>query len=118
MTVFLLYAYSKTTRLHARADARAHAHIHTHTRTLGEEYLDSVLQYDVERDRWTPLPSMFRQRENAVAVTASGKAYVLGGHSGDQYLSSVESFDPRTRTWKIEHSMDTPRHALACVGVI
>ncbi len=38
--------------------------------------------------------------------------YVLGGHDGVRYLSSIERFDPSTSEWTIVAIMDSPRTGL------
>jgi len=49
--------------------------------------------------RWTPCPSMVRQRSGATAVALNDQIYVLGGWDGRTIWSSMERFDPRAQTW-------------------
>ena len=48
---------------------------------------------------------------------ASGVLYAVGGFDGRGALSSVEAYDPATKTWSAVASMMTARYGLA-VGVL
>ena len=66
-------------------------------------------------------------REGAAAVTLDGSVYVIGGHDGTSYLSSVEVWTPSRRGrrcgdaagghWRPVSSLVQPRSSLAAVAV-
>ena len=43
------------------------------------------------------------------AAMAGGKVYVMGGYGNDDYVSSVECFDPVTGAWEVVAPMGTAR---------
>ena len=46
----------------------------------------------------------------------SGKLYVMGGHDGQNWLSSVERYDPAKNAWEAVAPMSTARSALAAAA--
>ena len=58
--------------------------------------LDSVERFDVATNKWTTIAAMLRPRGGVGVDTLAGKIYAAGGHDGNRYLSSVETYDPLT----------------------
>ena len=82
-------------------------------------YLSSVEQYDPATNAWeavAPLPSA--RRDHAMAVL-DGKLYAVGGFNRNgghnNYLSSVERYDPSLNAWEAVAPMASARqeHAVA-----
>ncbi|KRY92953.1 Kelch-like protein 8 [Trichinella pseudospiralis] len=73
----------------------------------------SVEVYDWRRDRWFSVLKMVYQRRHVGVVSANGKVYAIGGHSGIDHLSSVEVFDPLLGLWTSRASMNTNRRGIA-----
>ena len=51
------------------------------------------------------------------AVVVRDRIYCLGGYDGRSFLSTVESFDPRTGEWHAESPMPSSRSAFAATVV-
>ena len=56
--------------------------------------LNCVERYDPANNTWTMITKMSCPRGGVGATTLAGQIYVVGGHDGSNYLSSVEAFDP------------------------
>ena len=52
---------------------------------------------------------MFEKRINFAMSSLCGFLYVVGGHNGVAYLSSMERYDPHTNQWTRVAGMGTPR---------
>ncbi|NDI36084.1 M56 family metallopeptidase [Chengkuizengella sediminis] len=82
----------------------------------GDYTLSSTEVYDPETDTWTLLANMNKPREDFSIGVIDEKLYVVGGFNGnfmryrkENYLSSVEVYDPQTDTWTQLTSMNQPR---------
>ena len=51
------------------------------------------------------------------AVSLNGYIYVAGGYDGVSALSSVESYDPLSNTWRVVAPMQRARSAAAAVAL-
>lgn len=60
--------------------------------------LDSVEQYSSSTDTWSFVQSMNRRRRDPGVGVLNGKIYVIGGYD-EEYLDSVEFYDPDTKSW-------------------
>lgn len=49
--------------------------------------------------------------------TMNKKIYVMGGHDGSKYLSSVQCYDPKHDIWKEVASMNNARSYMATVSL-
>lgn len=58
---------------------------------------------------------MITKRYHFSLIEAQGRIYAIGGRHGDQYLDSVESYDPVTDIWTEENSMHVPREVAGTV---
>ena len=69
--------------------------------------LDSVERYDVAARTWETVAPLTEARVHAGVAFLNGKIYVCGGEGAApaphnrKALSSVESYDPDTNTWKV-----------------
>lgn len=93
--------------------------------------INNAWEYDPANDTWKALAPMSTKRGSAVAATANGKIYVIGGaavHPGSsepalqparphRSVDTVEEYDPKTNTWSERSSMPTARNH-AAVGVV
>ena len=93
--------------------------------------INNAWEYDPTNDKWSALAPMPMKRGSAVAATANGKIYVIGGaavHPGSsepalqptrphRSVDTVEEYDPKTNTWSERSSMPTARNH-AAVGVV
>lgn len=67
----------------------------------GDDRLDDIWEYDVDRDTWLQkanFPGV--ARNSAVAFNSGGKGYVGLGYDGLNKLNDFYSFDPETNTWE------------------
>jgi N-acetylneuraminic acid mutarotase len=78
--------------------------------------------YDPALDSWSKLPDMQEALDGATASLVDGKVFVIGGTQYDSLtqerisISTVEEYDPETKTWVKKTDMPTPRYALSsCV---
>src|SRR4051812_31666841 len=67
----------------------------------GEVWLDSVECFDLSTNQWRPAPSLTIPRRDHAAAELYGRLYVAGGAAAERILSSMECFDPKTRTWSL-----------------
>jgi len=68
-------------------------------------------------DTWTKKADMPTPRRALSTCVVNGKIYVIGGWDGDNYLSTVEEYDPATDTWTKKADMPTPRGTLCASAV-
>jgi hypothetical protein len=69
--------------------------------------------YNVDSGATTPLPSMAFQRLGSTAVATMDKVYVFGGlNDRNQFVSTTEVFDFKTRKWFFLPDMTRPRFGL------
>uniref|UniRef100_F6VLL9 BTB domain-containing protein n=1 Tax=Ciona intestinalis TaxID=7719 RepID=F6VLL9_CIOIN len=71
--------------------------------------------YVVPLNKWIQLKPMKVVRSGHCLVAHNGYLYSLGGHDGQQVISSVERYDPSSDEWKDVASMQTPRRWFAAV---
>ena len=75
------------------------------------EYLTKLEMYDPATDTWTILPPMMTPRSEFALVASNGKLYAIGGHyygsqgQPEQWLNTVESYDPVSGIWSTKASM-------------
>jgi N-acetylneuraminic acid mutarotase len=63
-------------------------------------------------------PSLPAPLYRTVAVAAAGTVYVLGGHNlPGGSVTSVESFDPRSRTTRVAGNLVYPTHGAAAANL-
>jgi N-acetylneuraminic acid mutarotase len=65
---------------------------------------DVVEEYDPQANSWRTMQPLSSPREGAAAVTGQdGRIYLLGGYNGlapgDDWLSTVEAYEPTADTW-------------------
>jgi hypothetical protein len=68
-----------------------------------EEPTRRFFRYDPGSDTWETLPSSMHFHRRGAAAVIGGKLYVVGGVQGDQAnqpVTSLEVYDPATRTWR------------------
>lgn len=64
--------------------------------------LASAMAYNVENDKWVPLPDMARERDECKGVFHGGKFHVIGGYCTlmqGRFETSGEAFDVATWQW-------------------
>ncbi|XP_051147619.1 F-box/kelch-repeat protein At1g80440-like [Andrographis paniculata] len=64
--------------------------------------LKSAMAYDVAEDKWTDLPDMAKERDEAKGLFRRGQFLVVGGYPTDaqgRFETTAESFDPAERRW-------------------
>jgi len=76
------------------------------------EYLEAG-----ENCEWKKLPDMINARRHVGAIALNGCLYAVGGHSGQEHLSSVECFDLSCKRWRLKRQMSTPRRGIALAVV-
>ena len=62
------------------------------------------------------MPSLRKARGGIAAATVNGRVVVVGGEESAGTIAEVESYDPRTRRWRAEPRLKTPRHGLGAVA--
>lgn len=68
-------------------------------------------------ERWRALArSTIARTEVAAARIGDGAYVVAGGEEDAGTIAEVEFYDPRTRRWRSEPPMRTPRHGLGAVS--
>ncbi|GKV10136.1 hypothetical protein SLEP1_g21545 [Rubroshorea leprosula] len=64
--------------------------------------LRSAMAYDVEKDNWTQLPDMRRERDECKGIFQRGKFHIIGGYCTamqGHFERSAEEFDVMTWRW-------------------
>lgn len=59
----------------------------------------SAEMYDPNIDKWIELEPMAQKRCGVGLTTLGDSIYAVGGHDGQNYLSSIERYDVTKRTW-------------------
>lgn len=77
----------------------------------GEKAMDSVEEFDIRTNVWSPLPSLRHRRGSCNCVILQDILYVVGGICGSFALSSMERYDRKTRTWSLCADMLEARSA-------
>lgn len=73
--------------------------------------MDTVLKYDLYKNRWTVMGSMSTPRSFFASGMIDGRIYAAGGNSTDSHeLSSAEVYDPSEDQWHSIASMGTNMH--------
>uniref|UniRef100_UPI00358F94B4 kelch-like protein 8 n=2 Tax=Myxine glutinosa TaxID=7769 RepID=UPI00358F94B4 len=80
--------------------------------TLGDPFR-SVECYDPLRNRWFLAPEMNSRRRHVGVISVGGKVYAVGGHDGNEHLTSMEVFDPEVNKWVFKAPMETRRRGIA-----
>ncbi len=88
----------------------------------GEEYLNTVFQYDPELDLWQAMSPMKYARGYAGAAVSGGKIFVVGGYDGRSGLASVEVYVPELEGSQIgpwSEGVDLPsgRYGMGVAGL-
>ena len=65
---------------------------------------------------WQTLARSAVPRTEAAAARIGDRLYVAGGVRGGAALRTLESYNPRTRRWRAEPRLKTPRHGLGAVA--
>lgn len=86
--------------------------------TVEDQTVGELAVYDVKRDRWRFGPEMPTGRNHVGAAALNGRLIVTGGRPGaiDGGLTTVESYDPRTRRWSTLAPLATARSGHAAVA--
>ncbi|KAL1477130.1 hypothetical protein MTO96_035994 [Rhipicephalus appendiculatus] len=71
-----------------------------------------MTQYDVRRDRYTLLPSMFYAKSNFAAVVLEGCIYAIAGYDGWFSMQEVERYDIAAQKWYLA---PPDQHQVLCV---
>jgi len=77
---------------------------------------NALWRYEPGADRWTKLRGAPTARGAIAAATVNGRIVVVGGEQTAGTIAEVESFDPRTRRWRSEPRLKTPRHGLGAIS--
>lgn len=78
---------------------------------------NGVRRLNIESFEWVDMPEMNSGRRSPGAAYLSGKLYVIGGHSPDGPLASVERFEAKQEKWVILKPMNFPRFLLGACAV-
>lgn len=62
----------------------------------GKIALSSVERFDTNKRKWMKIASLIRRRGGVGLAVIAGKIYATGGHDGNDYLDSVEVYNPET----------------------
>ena len=84
--------------------------------SIGDENcceLDTVEAYDPATDTWTAKAPMPTARGFVAAGVINGILYVVGGRSGNGFVSTLEAYNPATNSWTTLQSMPSARWGLA-----
>ncbi|KAL5254853.1 hypothetical protein ACHWQZ_G014332 [Mnemiopsis leidyi] len=80
--------------------------------------LSEVQSYNPDTDTWENLTSLTFPRFGAGLVSRLGSLYMLGGHTGSSYISSVEKYDFEGNCWVTLPGIYGPsRRYFSTVGV-
>ena len=81
--------------------------------------LATVEQYSPVTDTWVPKKDMPTARQGLAACVVNGLIYAIGGigdpeggKAGDQFLQTIEVYDPATDKWDGLEPMPTGRHSI------
>jgi N-acetylneuraminic acid mutarotase len=85
----------------------------------GDAIAEALLEYDPETDSWTSRATAPTSRYGVkISQGSDGRIYAIGGVSlSDEFLSTVESYDPLTDTWRSETGLQKPRSGHVVVTV-
>ena len=83
-----------------------------------QNFQNCLFRFDMEKKIWDKMSSMNSKRCYISTVTANGKIYAIGGHSGGGQigrLASAEVYDPDKNQWDFIAPMNSPRSDFSCV---
>ena len=83
-----------------------------------QSFQNCLFRFDMEKKIWDKMSSMNSKRCYISTVTANGKIYAIGGHSGGGQigrLASAEVYDPDKNQWDFIAPMNCPRSDFSCV---
>ena len=72
--------------------------------------------YDPATDTWSTGPDLPTPRGGLGAAVLDGQAYVVGGETTAEALSTVEALDLATQSWTPSEALPTPRHGAGVVS--
>lgn len=83
-------------------------------------YCNTVLSYEPLKDQWTEEAQLLSARSNHNMAEVGGCLFVLGGNVEDAYgfpvpVTSIERFDPLTKSWTMCNATLNIREAGSCV---
>ena len=83
-------------------------------RPLNQERMNSCEKLDTRKSpmNWERIAPMEDGKGDAGAVVVNGKVMVVGGFSGQHFLSSVEIYNPSTNTWQRGPSLQAARSGM------
>jgi len=89
----------------------------------GEEYLDTVFEYDPFQDSWVELTKMPVKRAYSGAAVSGGKIYILGGINKDGALSNNDIYSPELEQegvapWSKAVPIPEKRYAMGVTNVV
>lgn len=80
--------------------------------------LSQVQSYNPESDTWEDLTSLTYPRFGAGLVSRQGSLYMIGGHTGSTYISTVEKYDFEGSCWvTLPHVTGPVRRYFSTVGL-
>ena len=90
-----------------------------------EQRMDRVDIYDPATDTWTKGPKMPTRRNPGGVAVVSTRIYAIGGEGwplpqawgADQFLGSIEEYDPINRQWEKKKDMLAPKNWFSSVVV-
>ncbi|CAD6189694.1 unnamed protein product [Caenorhabditis auriculariae] len=80
--------------------------------TAGDPFM-TVEAYDWRKNTWFYIPDMTTKRRHVGLVSALGRLYAIGGHSGVTHLDSAEVYVQESSKWEAIASMQHPRRGIA-----
>ena len=83
-----------------------------------QNFQNCLFRFDMENKIWDKMSSMNSKRCYISTVTANGKIYAIGGHSGGGQigrLASAEVYDPDKNQWDLIAPMNCSRSDFSCV---
>lgn len=88
----------------------------------GQNYLNTVYQYDPVSNTWRECTAMPTARAYAGAAVAKGEIYVIGGYDGKQALKNNESYiasrdDTGENPWEIHKPLPAGNYSMGVVSL-
>lgn len=74
--------------------------------------MSTVEVYNTLTERWEIAEAMSILRSRVGVAVLNNKLYAFGGYNGIERLSSVEVFDPSTKSWNIVSPMHRKRRSI------
>ena len=85
---------------------------------VSQNFKNCLFRFDMEKNIWDRMSPMNSKRCYVSTVTANGKIYAIGGHSGGGgagRLATAEVYDPDTNQWDFIAPLNFPRSDFSCV---